>query len=101
MLAHAELNVLPDHDLGQIRRVAVAPEARGNGIATVLMRWLARHAFVELRLHRLELVVFSFNQPARRCYENVGFTEEGYARDARRASDGTYWDLIHMARLSQ
>jgi len=65
------------------------------------MRWLARFAFVELRLHRLELVVFPFNLPAHRCYENAGFTEESYARDARRASDGTYWGLIYMARLSQ
>lgn len=101
VLAHAELNVLPDHDLGQIRRVAVTPKARRRGIGAQLMRWLIHFAFMELHLHRLELVVFSFNWRARRCYEAVGFIEEGYARDARKASGGVYWDLVYMALLSR
>jgi RimJ/RimL family protein N-acetyltransferase len=101
VLAHAELNILPDHDLGQIRRVAVAPEARRRGIGTKLMRWLIQFAFMDLHLHRLELVVFSFNWRARRCYEAVGFIEEGYARGARKASGGAYWDLVYMALLSR
>jgi RimJ/RimL family protein N-acetyltransferase len=54
--------------------------------------------FDELRLHRIELVVFSFNEPARRCYEAIGFQEEGRAREVRVASNG-YWDLIYMALL--
>lgn len=101
VLAHAELNILPDHDLGQIRRVAVAPEARRRGIGTKLMRWLVQFAFMDLHLHRLELVVFSFNWHARRCYEAAGFIEEGYARGARKASGGAYWDLVYMALLSR
>lgn len=98
VVAHAELNLLPEHDLGQIRRVAVAPEMRGRGIGRTLVEWLVGFAFAELHLNRLELVVFSFNDRARRCYEAVGFREEGYAHQARRASDG-YWDLIYMALL--
>ena len=101
VLAHAELNILPDHDLGQIRRVAVAPEARRRGIGTKLMRWLVQFAFMDLHLHRLELVVFSFNWHARRCYEAAGFLEEGYARGARKTSGGAYWDLVYMALLSR
>jgi len=98
VVAHAELNLLPEHDLGQIRRVIVAPELRGQGIGRELVQWLVRLAFVSLRLNRLELVVFDFNQRARHCYESAGFEEEGRARQARRASDG-YWDLIYMALL--
>lgn len=98
VVAHAELNLLPEHDLGQIRRVAVAPEVRGTGIGQALVRWLVNFAFFELHLHRLELVVFSFNDRARHCYEVAGFREEGRSHEARKASDG-YWDLIHMALL--
>ena len=98
VVAHAELKILPEHDLGQVRRVAVAPEMRGRGIGLALVRWLVGLAFDELELHRLELVVFSFNHSARRCYEHAGFKQDGYAHDARKASDG-YWDLIYMALL--
>jgi len=71
---------------------------RGRGIGLALVRWLVGLAFDELGLHRLELVVFSFNDSARRCYERAGFIEEGHVHHARRASNG-YWDLIYMALL--
>lgn len=99
VVAHAELNLMPEHELGQIRRVGVAPEMRGRGVGVALMRWLVDYAFSDLRLNRLELVVFSFNHRARHCYEAVGFREEGRALQARKASGG-YWDLIHMALLA-
>lgn len=99
VLGHAELAVLPEHEFGKIGRVAVAPEGRGQGIAGRLLNWLVAFAFDELALHRLELVVFSFNEPALRCYKRVGFKEEGLARHARKASDG-YWDLIYMGLLA-
>jgi RimJ/RimL family protein N-acetyltransferase len=98
VVAHAELNLLPEHELGQIRRVIVAPELRGRGIGRELIQWLVKLSFVDLHLNRLELVVFDFNEPARRCYEAAGFKEEGRAKQARRAS-GNYWDLIYMALL--
>jgi RimJ/RimL family protein N-acetyltransferase len=98
VVGHAELNILPEHELGQIRRVAVAPSMRAHGVGGKLMDWLVSLAFDELSLHRLELVVFSFNVAARKCYARAGFQEEGLARHARKASDG-YWDLVHMALL--
>lgn len=100
VVAHAELNLLPEHNLGQIRRVAVAPEMRGRGIGLELIQWLVNFAFTELHLNRLELVVFSFNDCARRCYEAAGFREEGRAHEARKASSG-YWDLVYMALLQK
>jgi RimJ/RimL family protein N-acetyltransferase len=98
VVGHAELNILSEHELGQIRRFAVAPSIRGHGVGARLMDWLVSFAFDELSLHRLELVVFSFNVPARKCYARAGFQEEGVARHARKASNG-YWDLVHMALL--
>jgi RimJ/RimL family protein N-acetyltransferase len=100
VVAHAELNLLPQHRLGQVRRVAVAPRARGRGIGRALMTRVLQLGFDELALHRIELVVFSFNEPARRCYGAIGFKEEGRAREARVATSG-YWDLIHMALLEE
>ncbi len=100
VVAHAELNLLPEHELGQIRRFGVAPEMRGRGIGGTMIRWLVGFGFEELRLNRLELVVFSFNDSARRCYQAAGFREEGCAHEARRASDG-HWDLVYMALLKK
>lgn len=71
VVGHAELTVLPEHELRQIRRVAVAPELRGLGIASGLLDWLVAFAFDDLALHRLELVVFSFNERALGCYKRA------------------------------
>jgi len=98
IVAHAELNLLPRHRLGQVRRVAVAPQARGQGIGRELVTRLVQMGFDELGLHRIELVVFSLNGPARRCYEAIGFKEEGRAREARMTVNG-YQDLTYMALL--
>jgi RimJ/RimL family protein N-acetyltransferase len=98
VVGHAELNLLPQHELGRIQRVAVAPQWRSRGIGQKLLRWLVSFGFDELGLHRLELLVFSFNEAALRCYRSVGFREEGFARHARKASTG-YWDLIYMGLL--
>lgn len=98
VVAHGELKLLPEHDLGQLRRIAVAPEERGNGVGRALVQWLVKFGFSQLQLNRLELVVFSFNVRARRCYEAAGFRQEGYSREVRKSSKG-YWDLIQMGLL--
>lgn len=55
---------------------------RGKGYGTEATQILLRYAFDELRLHRVELGVTADNVPAIRCYQNVGFVEEGRAREA-------------------
>jgi len=49
-------------------------------------------------LHRIDLVVFDFNQAAIACYEKAGFVREGHIREARRMGDG-YWSLYLMSML--
>jgi RimJ/RimL family protein N-acetyltransferase len=95
VLGYAELKILPEDSLGKIGRVAVAPQARGQRVATQMLSWLTALAFQELGLGRLELLVFSFNTPAIACYRRAGFTEHAIRRNARKGSDG-YWDAIHM-----
>ena len=54
--------------------------------------------FQHLKLHRLELDVFSFNPRAEQTYLRAGFRREGVLRDA--VLDGeTYADDILMAIL--
>ena len=56
--------------------------------------------FEELKLHRLSLDVFSFNERARKAYLAAGFREEGVLRDA--VLDGEeYADDILMAILEE
>jgi RimJ/RimL family protein N-acetyltransferase len=58
----------------------LAPEARGRGAATHAVRLLARWAFAELRLARLELTCGPDNQASQRVAERCGFVREGLLR---------------------
>jgi RimJ/RimL family protein N-acetyltransferase len=58
----------------------LAPEARGRGAATEAIRLLARWAFAELGLARLELTCGPDNEASQRVAERCGFTREGLLR---------------------
>lgn len=74
------------------------PEERGHGIGTWATEVTRDFAFGELKLHRLELDVYSFNPRAERAYLKAGFQREGVLRDA--IMDGeNYADDILMAML--
>ena len=53
-----------------------------QGFGTDAARTMLAFAFDELRLHRVELMVYDFNPRARRCYEKAGFRLEGTRRQA-------------------
>jgi RimJ/RimL family protein N-acetyltransferase len=93
---------LRDIDLGQrsavVSRVLIAQPWQGRGLGSLLVDALARVTFEELQLHRLELQVFHFNQPAIRTYESLGFVHEGTLREAR-VIDGVRQDLFVMGLL--
>ncbi|MBS6195218.1 MAG: GNAT family N-acetyltransferase [Clostridiales bacterium] len=73
-------------------------EERGRGIGSWAVEKTRDFAFEELKLHRLELDVFSFNPRAEKVYLKAGFKREGVLRDAVRDGDG-YGDDILMAIL--
>ena len=54
--------------------------------------------FEELKLHRLELNVYSFNPRAEKVYLKAGFKREGIRRDAI-MDENNYADDILMAIL--
>jgi RimJ/RimL family protein N-acetyltransferase len=58
----------------------LAPEARGRGAATQAVRLLARWAFAELGLARLELTCGPDNEASQQVARRCGFTREGLLR---------------------
>jgi RimJ/RimL family protein N-acetyltransferase len=58
----------------------LSPAARGRGAAAQAVRLLARWAFAELRLARLELTCGPDNEASQRVAERCGFTREGLLR---------------------
>jgi RimJ/RimL family protein N-acetyltransferase len=98
LVGHVMLTTLPDHDIGLLGRVIVAPDQRGRGFGTALMEEVVRFGFDQRGLHRLQLAVYDFNLAAIACYESVGFVIEGTQRDATRSSNG-YWTSHAMALL--
>jgi ribosomal protein S18 acetylase RimI-like enzyme len=57
----------------------VAPEARGQGLGTELLRWAEARVFGEQP--NLFLCVSSFNPDARRLYERLGYQTVGVLED--------------------
>jgi RimJ/RimL family protein N-acetyltransferase len=66
---------------------------RGQGYGTEAMQLLLRFAFDELNLRRVQLTVFSYNDPALRLYERLGFRREGVFREFL-LRDGQTHDMI-------
>jgi len=73
-----------------------APADRGLGFGEAASRLVLDHAFADLRLDRVTLDVFGYNEAARRLYEKLGFREVGRRAD-RIHRDGRTWDVIEMA----
>jgi RimJ/RimL family protein N-acetyltransferase len=75
----------------------VLPQARGRGIATMIARMLAEHAF-SLGVARVAAYVNVGNTASERVVERAGFTREGVVRsmpkpDGRRV-DKTLFSLL-------
>jgi RimJ/RimL family protein N-acetyltransferase len=75
-------------------------DAWGRGYGTEATRLMLAHAFGTLRLHRVALAVFEFNERAIRSYRSCGFVVEGRARQAI-WRDGRWWDEITMSILDE
>ncbi|MCC2546321.1 GNAT family N-acetyltransferase [Hymenobacter sp. BT175] len=83
----------------RISRVLVGNTAeRGKGICQKMIKAVLRVGFEELKLHRITLGVYDFNESALRCYEKAGMKREGVLRDVLRHGD-EYWSLVEMSML--
>jgi UDP-4-amino-4,6-dideoxy-N-acetyl-beta-L-altrosamine N-acetyltransferase len=71
----------------------------GKGLGTDSVKTLVNFAFGELNLHRISLVVFSYNTRAIRSYEKAGFVTEGILKESIFKA-GKYHDKVLMAILN-
>jgi len=74
------------------------PGCWGKGYGTEATKLILRHAFEELRLHRVDLKVRTFNHRAIACYEKCGFVREGVEREAS-LIDGKWQSDLLMSIL--
>lgn len=80
--------------------MAVRDDYQGQGVGTALVQAAVDLADNWLNLRRLELEVYTDNDPAVRLYQRFGFVIEGtLVQFAYRA--GQYVDVYAMARLKQ
>ena len=76
----------------------VRDDWQGKGVGTALMRAVIDVADKWLNLMRLELTVFTDNEPAIALYRKFGFEIEGTLRKYA-FCDGTFMDAYAMARV--
>ncbi|MGP4077919.1 GNAT family N-acetyltransferase [Halobacillus sp. K22] len=86
------------NESARIGKVLVSPEHQNRGIGEQMIQEMTAIAFQELKLHKVALGVFDFNQPAIRCYEKAGFQKDGLLRDHRKVN-GSFWNLMEMSLL--
>ena len=78
--------------------MAVHDDWQGKGVGTALMRAATELADKWLNILRLELEVYTDNEPAIRLYKKFGFLVEGTLK-CFGYRDGQYVDVYAMARL--
>ena len=78
--------------------MGVAVAWQGRGLGTRLLAELLEVADNWMNLRRVELTVYTDNQPAIALYRKFGFEVEGELRDYA-FRDGVFVDVLSMARL--
>ena len=77
---------------------SVHPDFRGQGIGQMIMDALIEWAEQNENVQCLRLRVFSKNTPAISLYKKCGFVEEGRQLKAIKFADGSYDDMLLMAK---
>jgi RimJ/RimL family protein N-acetyltransferase len=75
-----------------------SPDFRGLGYGSDAVQILLRYAFEVVRLDKVQLGVYDFNEAGLRSYERVGFRYEGRLRQMI-YYEGRYWDEWPMRIL--
>lgn len=81
--------------------IAIGDERnRGQGYGKEALELALQFAFHELNLRRVQLTVFSYNQPAIQLYKKLGFTYEGTYREFLER-DGKMYDMLLFGLLKK
>jgi len=98
-VGHVELNSIDHRQRSTtLSRVLIGPPYRRRGLSRAMVAAVLPVAFDDLGLHRVDLRVFEDNEPARRCYESLGFVREGLLREVRIVG-GDFLSTIVMSLL--
>lgn len=81
-------------------RIFVDKKFRNLGIADIMITKVLNFGFNELNLIRIELNVYTFNTPAIKCYEKLGFHREGLKRKITKYIN-EYWDSYVYGLLKE
>jgi RimJ/RimL family protein N-acetyltransferase len=73
--------------IARLGGLAVHPRFRGRRLADEAARIFQRHLIFDLGFHRLEMVVYGFNERALTHAERAGWIREGVKRKAYRRDD--------------
>ncbi|AZY53204.1 GNAT family N-acetyltransferase [Bordetella avium] len=100
LVGHGQLAFEWHDGNARLGRIVIAPEARGQGMAKIMLRQLIDHAFSHPEIQRVELNVYTFNTGAISVYRSLGFVWEGVRRSATPSGVGDErWDTGIMAVL--
>ena len=75
-------------------------EYQGKGYGSDTLRTLCSFIFDEMNIHKIALDYFSFNEKGKKCYEKVGFKQEGVRRKEL-FRFGKYHDVIEMGLFKE
>jgi RimJ/RimL family protein N-acetyltransferase len=93
-IGYIELAQDPDNQIRLCRILIADPNARSKGYGSKLISLAIEKAKVEFGAVTVELAVFENNQPARRCYEKLGFVV--YQQGTLIEHKGESWPLLRM-----
>lgn len=101
IIGHCELNNIDiKNESALVSRVLIGdPDYRNKGYGKLIINSLLNIAFNDMKLHRVELNVFDFNEGAINCYKSIGFKIEGLLRENCKFQ-GKFWSCYKMAILS-
>lgn len=101
VIGHAELNNIDfKNKHASICRVLIGDKLnRNKGYGKLIIKELVRVGFEELKLHRIDLRVFDFNQQAIQCYLDCGFAKEGLLKDTTKMGE-EYWSTYNMSIIN-
>lgn len=96
LLAYGELNQMPLSERQRwIGHLVVAPAWRGRGLGRRFVLALLERTFAVSDVDSVSLVVFPWNGPAVRCYQQLGFEQIGIQRRRFRESPIRH-DLLEL-----
>tara|TARA_R100000365_G_C2747998_1_gene78596 strand:- start:2985 stop:3515 length:531 start_codon:yes stop_codon:yes gene_type:complete len=99
-VGHVQLGLDWRNGIALVSRVVIAPEARGKGHGSNMVRLLLDQAFSFEVMQRAELNVYAWNRVAIRTYEKLGFRLEGNRRSCALVN-GDRWDGYMMGLLRE